>query len=95
MNNSKKKVSLAQARGRLAAIVRDVERGSSVELTRRGTPVVVLISVRDYERLTGGSASFERAFGEFAREVDLKALKIDPGLFEGIRDRSPGREVRF
>ena len=92
---NKKQISLARARSHLAAVVGEVEKGSPVELTRRGKSVAVLISVADYERLTNRSMSFGEACEKFRRSVDLKALEIDPAIFDGLRDRAPGREVRF
>lgn len=92
---NKKRRSAAETRANLSEILRQVERGSSVEVTRRGKPVAVLLSLREYERLGNGSRTFEGAFAEFRRTVDLKALQIDPGIFEGLRDRSAGREARL
>ena len=41
----------------LTGLVRDVERGQRVDLTRRGKRVVVLLSAEEYERLMGKRAS--------------------------------------
>jgi prevent-host-death family protein len=90
---STKQFSIAQARARLAEIVRAVERGLRVELTRRGKPVVVLLSPEEYGRISNGSTTFEKAYEEFRNRFDLEALNLSPDLFEGLRDRSPGREV--
>jgi prevent-host-death family protein len=58
---SKKQISIAEARSHLAAVVGEVEKGSPVELTRRGKAVAVLLSVADYERLSNRSMSFVEA----------------------------------
>lgn len=89
------RVAIAQVRARLAAILEDVERGCRVELTRRGTPVAVMLSLTEYEKLAKGPRTFEKAFEEFRDRVELESLDISPDLFEGLRDRSPGREARF
>jgi antitoxin Phd len=89
-----KKFSMTQARARLAEIVRAVERGLRIELTRRGKPVAVLHSSAEYGRISKGPMTFEKAYEEFRRRFDLHSLEISPELFEGLRDRSPGREVR-
>lgn len=90
-----KSYSIAHARDNLAAIVHDVEETSTVELTRRGRPVAVLISVAEYERLRGGRRDFWDAYTEFRDGVDLEALGIGPEVFEGLRDPSPGREASW
>ncbi len=85
--------SIAEARDRLTQLVRDAEKGLSVELTRRGKPVAILVSLGGYEKLQKQSMSFWEAFEQFENEVDLKAIGIEPGTFEGLRDQTKGREV--
>lgn len=46
--------SIAEARHGLARIVHELEDGGSVELTRRGEPVAVMLSVEEYRRLAKG-----------------------------------------
>ena len=87
--------SIAQARDHLARIVHDAEHGEAVELTRRGKPVAVLVGINDFNRLVNGSTSFQDAFERFRNEVDLESLNIDPEVLTRVRDRSPGREVKF
>ena len=87
--------SIAEARDNFAAIVRDVERDSAIELTRRGKPVAVLLSIEEYRRLLAGRKSFWDAYCEFRDEVDLRLLDIEPEIFEGLRDVSPGRETSW
>ncbi len=90
-----KSYSIAKARDNLAAIVRDVERVSAVELTRRGEPVAVLLSIGEYRRLLAGKKKFWDAYSEFRDEVDPGRLDIEPEIFEGLRDISPGRETNW
>lgn len=86
--------SIAQARNSLPSLVREVESGQPVELTRRGEPVAVLIGRRQYVRLTGKHRKFSEAYEEFAREINLEQLAIDPDdVFAGVRDETRGREV--
>ena len=86
--------SIADARRNLPSLVREAESGGAVELTRRGEPVAALIGRRQYERLTSRLRGFTEAYGEFAREVDLEDLAIDPDeVFAGSRDKARGREV--
>lgn len=85
--------SIAEARDRFASIVRDVEENvAGVELTRRGKPVAVLLSVREYRRLSG-EKDFWEAYVAFREGAGLEELGIEPEVFEGLRDASPGREA--
>jgi len=88
-----KKHSIADARTNLPRLVREVESGKTVELTRRGELVAVLIGQKEYERLTARPRRFSEAWSDFAREVNLQDFDIDPAaVFEGVRDPSPGRD---
>jgi prevent-host-death family protein len=88
-----KRYSIAEARHNLAAIVHEAESASPIELTRRGAPVAVLLSLAEYRRLAGKTISYWEAYTRFRESTDLTELDIEPGLFEGLRDPSPGREV--
>jgi prevent-host-death family protein len=90
-----KSYSIAEARNNFAAIVRDVELDSAIEVTRRGEPVAVLLSIEEYRRLLAGGRSFWDAYSEFRDEVDLRQLNIEPETFEDLRDVSPGRETSW
>jgi prevent-host-death family protein len=88
--------SIAEARNSLPSLVREAESGKTVELTRRGEPVAVLLGRRQYERLTSEYRRFSHAYEDFAREVDLEELALDPDeLFAGARDDLQGREVKL
>jgi len=90
------KHSIAEARRNLPQLIRDAERGKTVELTRRGEPVAVLVGRRTFERLAAGRRNFADAYGDFTASVDLAALALDPdALFGDIRDKRPGRDVRL
>ncbi|HKQ69940.1 MAG TPA: type II toxin-antitoxin system Phd/YefM family antitoxin [Polyangiaceae bacterium] len=86
-----RKVSLAEARDHLTGLVRDVERGQRVELTRRGKPVAVLVSHDEYERLRAKRLSPAAALRAWREST--------PADYEGFelpeRERSPGRDVRL
>jgi len=84
--------SLAEARDNLTAIVRDVEMTSPVELTRRGKPVAVILSIDEYHRLTRPAGSFLDALERFRQGTDLDDMALGPEIFENIRDDDPGRE---
>ena len=90
------KHSIAEARRNLPRLIREAENGETVELTRRGEPVAVLIGHRMFRRLATDRRGFAAAYGDFAEAFDLAELALDPDeLFEGVRDRTPGRSVRM
>jgi len=91
-----KKRSIAEARSTLPQLIRDAEAGEPIELTRRGEIVAVIIGRDQYERLAAGTRRFSEVWNEFAREVDLAALDLDPAeIFSGVRDTDRGRDVRL
>ena len=87
---TEERYSIADARNNLPRIVHAVEGGSSVELTRRGRPVAVLISASEYARLKAGRVDLWEALQRFRARHDLKRLRAAE-VFTGVRDRSPGR----
>ncbi len=88
--------SIAEARRNLPTLVRGAENGKTVELTRRGEPVAVLIGHREFERLTSHRQGFSAAWRGFAESVELADLALDPDeLFGDVREETAGREVRL
>lgn len=88
--------SIARLRSRLARAIRQAEAGRTVEITRRGRPVAVLVGRDDLERLRQGGDFWER-YVRFRESADLASLDIDPDdVFGDLRDDpSPGREVSW
>lgn len=86
-----KTYSIAEARDALTGLIHRVEEGEPIQLTRRGKPVAVLISVAEYQRLLAppGPRSFGGALDAWRRSCGDGALQGDE--FEGLRDPSPGR----
>lgn len=90
----RKQQSIAEARSNLPQLVRQAEAGESIELTRRGEGVAVLIGRKEYERLATRSRRFSEAWREFTSEVGLSEMGIDPDeIFGDVRGDEPGREV--
>ena len=88
-----KKHSIADARSNLPQLIRDAEAGETVELTRRGEGVAVMIGWKQYERLASPKRSFSEAWDDFSREFSPAKLKIDPDeVFGAVRDKDPGRD---
>ncbi len=90
-----KSFSIAEARHDLAALVHQLDHQPRIQLTRRGKPVAVLLSVREYNRLTAQTQGFWEAYTIFAEATDLRHLAIDPQVFDDVRDRTSGREVNW
>lgn len=92
-----KETSIREAKSRLTSLLREVEKGRAVRLTRRGKPVAVLLSERQYEMLAAARKP-ERGFLQFLegwrREVIAKGLAfVSDDELESLRDRSAGRET--
>ena len=83
--------TISEAKNRLPSIVHSVERGPSVKLTRRGRPVAVLLSIKEYENLLHKNIGFWNALTDFRKQV--AELGISDKDFVGLRDRSSGRTV--
>lgn len=86
-----KRYSIAEARDQLPRVIHEVESGQYAELTRRGKPVAVLLSVHEFRRLAGQSTGFWQAYTTFREDVDVPGLGLKKGDFAGLRDRHPGR----
>lgn len=85
--------SIADAKDRFAAIVHEAEQSTPVEITRRGQPVAILLSVADYERLRRAHHPFWSAYEAFRQQHDLATAAIEPELFADARSRETGRDV--
>jgi antitoxin Phd len=90
-----KSFSIAEARHDLASLVHQLDRQPRIELTRRGKPVAMLISMCEYNRLVATRLSFGEAYRDFVRATDLRRMEIEPEVFSDVRDQSTGREVKW
>ena len=85
--------SIAQARATLPSIVDEVADQGPVEITRRGKPVAVVLSLSEYERLTAKRTTFSAAYSAFRKAYDLAEVGLESEL--APRDQSPGRRVEL
>lgn len=90
-----KQYSIAEARRNLPGLVHEAESGSEVQLTRRGRPVAVVVSVQEYERLKAQRASFAEAYQSFRAKFPEDTEGIGPKYFRGLRERGSGRPVNL
>jgi len=88
-----KRYSIAEARSHLPSIVNQAEAGQEIELTRRGKPVAVLLSLHELERLRGERAGFGDTYRQFLKTHRLTEVGLEEGELESTRDRSTGRKV--
>jgi len=86
------KYSIAEARNQFAALVHDVEHDGAIQITRRGEVVAVLLSQRDFERLSGNQRGFYQAVSEFRAAYNVSELAIEPEIFD-VRSPETGREI--
>jgi antitoxin Phd len=87
-----KQYSITEARDNFPRVVHEAESGESVELTRRGKPVAVLISLEEYRRLATGRPSFWAAYEEFRRRHEGSEVETED-VWADVREPSPGLQV--
>jgi prevent-host-death family protein len=87
------KVSVAEARQHFARLIKRAQQGKTIEITRRGEPVAVLISASEYSAITGDRSSFMEAMRQVRERLRVDELEIGDEEFEGLREESPGREI--
>jgi prevent-host-death family protein len=90
-----RKYSLAQARAQLPTIVEQAERGHTIELTRRGKPVAVVVSLAAFEQLKGNRPRFGDTYRAFLSKFPLAKVGVDKDFAASLRDRGNGRQVAF
>jgi len=90
-----RRVSIADARNHLTRLLRAVERGEAVELTRRGRPIAALVSIAEYRRLREGTPSLLDALAEFRERAGQEGMRLLEGAFDEVRDRETGREAEL
>ncbi|MEZ4656975.1 MAG: type II toxin-antitoxin system Phd/YefM family antitoxin [Caldilineaceae bacterium] len=79
--------SIAEARDKFAAIVHTVGTESAIELTRRGEPVAMIVSIAEYRRMKEGRRDFWSVYTDYRRQFNLADLDIDPDdVYADVRD---------
>lgn len=88
-----RRYSIADARTSLPTIVDQAEAGLRVELTRRGKPVAVVVSLREFERLRGDRPRFGDAYKNFLDKYALEEIGLDDDFAAATREQDTGRKV--
>lgn len=81
--------SVAQAKNNLPNLIQQAELGETVHITRRGLPVAVLLSEREFARLQAPQTGFADFLREWRRDMlAQEAAFADGSEFENVRDNS-------
>ena len=88
-----KQISVTEAKNKLPALIREVENGPPAVLTRHGKKVAVLLSIAEYDRMRPAKKGFWNALTEWRKEIEDENMLMSDSDFDGLRDRSPGRNL--
>jgi prevent-host-death family protein len=83
--------SVVEARKKLPTLLDEVAAGADVQLTRRGRPVAMLVSVDEYERMKAGRTTFSQAYREFRQAHPERVQGPGALYFRRLRARRHGR----
>ena len=86
----RKRCSISEAKDHLPPLVHAVAHNGAVEITRRGRPVAMLVSMGEYECLHGRRVGFWQALEAFRRGAG-RDMALGDEVFLDLRDRSTGR----
>jgi prevent-host-death family protein len=81
-----KRLSVAEARNQFARVIHETEQSGPVEVTRGGRPVAVIVSIKDYRRMTVTKGGFWHAYERLHGDPTLVKVDVDPAIFEGLRE---------
>ena len=85
--------SIVEARTSLATIVDQAEAGLTVELTRRGKAVAIVLSLREFERSRTDRIRFAEVYRHFLDTHVLKDIGLEPDFVSSTRDKQLARKV--
>jgi len=87
--------SIAKAKNSLSRIVHEAEEGETVHLTRRGKLVAVLLSAKEFQKMSKRQTSPADALQSFLNDKKFKDVDIAPTVFEGLRVKNSGRDIQL
>lgn len=92
-----KRYSIAEASDNFTSIVHEAESGDTVEVTRHGKPVAVLVAPKEHEPATEERRGFRVAYREFReRHPNFAEDAMEPDEWlERDRNPSPGRDFSW
>ena len=90
-----RKVSVAEAKGKLPSIVHEVEQGSRIEITRHGKSVAVMVPTGDYERMKEKGKGFWSDLMKVRRIMASEGITVEDSDFLDLRDTAGGRSFEW
>lgn len=87
--------TIAQARTHFPGLVHDAEKGKPVEITRRGKPVAVLVSVDAYRHLTAPRPQFWDVVSAFRSRIKTVKAGLEPKDLRDLRETGSGRDFEL
>lgn len=84
--------SISEAKNQLPRLVHDLESGGAIQLTRRGRPVAVLLSIEEYRRVSADRRAFWANVAAFRQEHGLDEAGVEPE--EWLVDARAGLQTR-
>jgi len=90
-----KRVSVAEAKNKLPSIVREVEGGSVVEITRYGKAVAIVLPEKNYRRMVESKQGFWVSLERVRSLMSSEGTAIDETDLVNLRDESRGRDPFF
>lgn len=80
------RLSVADARRQFPQLIQRAEGGEAIQISRHGTPVAVVISTVEYERLTQARPSLPDMLASWRkRAADAGVDELGEGVFDGVR----------
>jgi len=77
--------TIVDAKNKLSSLIHYVETGQTVKLTRYGKPVAVLLSIKDYKRLSRKREGYWHALMSLRNQLTTERIFSDSGDFESNR----------
>ncbi|HOE76923.1 MAG TPA: type II toxin-antitoxin system prevent-host-death family antitoxin [Rectinema sp.] len=84
-------VSVAEAKNKLPSILREVEEGSIVEITRYGKAIAMVVPEREYRRMAESGQGFWASLEQVRQHISSEGIVIDENDFKDLRDPLSGR----
>ena len=87
--------SISDANYQLQELISQSERGETIEITRHGTPIAIMVSALEYQRLIGQINQGWLTTLRKKYEFDKYGLTDEEAATLFQRDRSSGRDFKF
>ncbi len=87
--------SIAETRVQLPRLIREVEGGEPVRITRRGRPVAVIVSEAEFRRLAGSSPALVADYQRWRSAWSADESTLPDGYYDSLRSHEPGRDVNL